>query len=357
MSDSSAVGSAEMLQYIRALPDQLAASGDLPGLDTLQTLTQPVRQIVLCGMGGSAIAGDLARPLCEAVGLPLWGQRDYGLPNWVKDDTLVVVSSYSGGTAETLSALADAQQRGCPLLALTSGGELRDRAERPDGTGFPAVILPGGLPPRASLGFGLGALLHGLSRRLNKPELTADLADALDVLREGNELYHPGDLALEQPVDNLAAKVATDCLHRFLVIYSASPESHGPGGRLRAQVNENAKSPAGSYQFPELDHNDIVGWELSPEQRAHFSLLLLRSQDEDPRNSQRVTVTADLLAAEFAMVQEVHARGKTSLGRIMSLVQFGDYLSWYLARGRGVDPLPVRRIDILKQQLQKGPEA
>ncbi|MFH1842808.1 MAG: bifunctional phosphoglucose/phosphomannose isomerase [bacterium] len=356
MSDSPTAGSAEMLQYIRALPDQLAASGDLPGLDGFQPLTQTVRQIVLCGMGGSAIAGDLARPLCENAGLPLWSQRDYGLPNWVQDDTLVVVSSYSGGTAETLSALTAAQRRGCPLFALTSGGELRERAQRPVGTGFPAVILPGGLPPRASLGFGLGALLHGLSRRLNKPDLRADIPDALSVLREGNELYDPGDSAATQPVDNPAAAVATDCLHRFLVIYSASPESHGPGGRLRAQVNENAKSPAGSYQFPELDHNDIMGWDLSPAQREYFGLLLLRSQDEDPRNSQRVSVTVDLLASEFAVVNAVHARGATSLGRIMSLVQFGDYLSWYLARERGVDPMPVHRIDLLKQQLQKGSE-
>ena len=141
-----------------------------------------------------------------------------------------------------------------------------------------------------------------------------------------------------------------------MVIYTTSPESHGAGQRWKAQLNENAKSPAYATPFPELNHNDIVGWELPEALRRAFVLVLLRSADEHPRVAARVAITRELLDGQFAAVQEVRARGETPLARTLSLVQYGDYLSCYLAELRGRDPLPVKRIDVLKSHLQKGPE-
>lgn len=355
MSDHCNDGLARMLDYIRALPEQLRAAADLPGRDGLRPLPRRPRQVLLCGMGGSAIAGDLVRPLLAAAGLPLWVQRDYGLPPWVDADTLIVASSYSGRTEETLDALAEVERRGCPWLAITSGGSLLDRARAADGASNPvgALVLPGGLPPRASLGFGLGALLWGLHGLGLIPSPSADIAAAAAVLDDGNRLYGPD----REPPENPAAALAVGGRDRFLVIYSASPEAHGAGQRLKAQINENAKGPAYEIAFPELNHNDIVGWQLPRSRRDEYLLLVLRSADEQARTSRRVTITREILADQFAAAHEVWARGDVPLARILSLVQFGDYLSWHLARVRGIDPVPVTRIEILKERLQKGSSA
>lgn len=347
-------GAGEMFRLVAGLPDQLRGSARLAGLADVGPVPG-LRRAVLCGMGGSAIAGDLVQPMLEAgpASLEVW--RDYGLPHWAGPDHLVIAASYSGNTEETLSAYAAATARGCHRLAITSGGELLARA-RADGV--PAIELPGGLPPRASLGWGLGALARALGRlglAANAPyavetaAATLARADAARCAPWGNGADGEADPDGNPP----AAALARELAGRVPVIYTCGGESHAVGLRLRAQLNENSKVPALLAAFPELDHNDLVGWCLEAADRDRFVLLVLRAADEHPRTSLRVGLTLGLLADQFAGVHELRGGGGDALARVMSLVQYGDYLSCHLAGLRRVDPVPVERIVKLKEALAR----
>ena len=175
MSELPIGGSGEMLSYVAAFPDHLESSAVLTGLKEITPAPNSCRRILLCGMGGSAIAGDLIQPMLQEQGTSLTVWRDYGLPHWAGGDDLVIVASYSGNTEESLSALAAAQSLGCSVVGISSGGTLKSLAAKADGSGFPLVDLPGGFPPRAALGYGLGALLHVLAALEIIPDPRAEI--------------------------------------------------------------------------------------------------------------------------------------------------------------------------------------
>ena len=352
MSGEAKSGLDLMLSLVDGMPDDLAAAAGLPGMPPPNAGAAPAEEILVCGMGGSAIAADLISPLAEAAGVRITVWRDYGLPAWAGSRHLVVASSYSGETEETLSAVKAAAARGCPLLALTSGGTLAGLAAAgiEGGAPFPAVRLPGGMPPRASLGHGLGALLHALHRTGMIPDPAAEIADAVAVMRERRQVLGSAAAATDDP----AAGLARSLPGRMAVVHTTSAETHAAGQRLKAQLNENAKIPACVAAYPELDHNEIVGWDAGGRLRDDFALLVLRSADESPRVRVRVAATDDLLRDEFGLIREIEARGATPLARIMSLVQFGDYLSCRLAAAVVVDPVPVARLERLKNRIREG---
>jgi len=353
MVGSPADGLRNMYELIAALPDQLEASAGLDGLSEIQPLAAGPRRLVLCGMGGSAIAGDLVQPLLQegTVSLTVW--RDYGLPHWVLPEDLVLCCSYSGNTEESLSAARLAGERGCQRVALTSGGELAELAFRQH---FPVVRIPGGLPPRASLGYGLGALvrvLDGLGILASSGGL---IHGATTLLREQDALRRAVGSGADTPAEDSEGNISPAALagviqERIPVIYTAGGEVHGVGCRWKAQINENSKRPACVAQFPELNHNDLVGWSLNDEQKDQFVLIILRGLDDNDRVARRVEVTRELLWHEFSDIHEIRSTAKTALERVLSLVQYGDYLSCHLARLSGVDPVPVDRITQLKNEL------
>ncbi|MCP4571919.1 MAG: bifunctional phosphoglucose/phosphomannose isomerase [bacterium] len=334
-------GSNTMRRLILELPDQLRTVAG--GLDRLDVGSPP--HVVLAGMGGSAIAGDLARPLLAGTGLHV--HRDYGLPAWVGAGDLVVAASYSGDTEETLSAWEEAARRGCTLLAITSGGDLADRAARRH---VPVLTLPGGLPPRAALGHALGTLVRALGRLgALAGEAETEIAAAADLLADRGEALFTAAADAPDGWPHPAA-VAEDLRNRLPVIHSAGTAAHGAARRLAAQLNENAKVPALLAAYPELDHNDIVGWGEDGEP-GPFALVVLRDADLDDRTARRVDITVETTAAAFAARHEIVASPGPVLARTMALVQYGDALSWHLARVRGVDPVPVERIQELKRRL------
>ena len=350
-------GSRRMYELVSALGDQLRDSAGLPGLDEVRVPERSFGRIILCGMGGSAIAGDLVQPLLRPGGIQLHVWRDYGLPAWAAPEDLVICSSYSGNTEESLSGAREACRLGCARLAVTSGGELAAMAAA---DGFSAVILPGGLPPRASLGLGLGALTRLLGRLGvlgDADEAVSAAAGTLDVLRDArrspvDDAGEPGTQVQADPESNIpAAELAALLKGKTAVIYTAGAEAHAAGLRLRAQLNENSKVPACLARFPELDHNDLVGWDLDAGDRGRFVLLILRGMNDNDRIDRRVELTRSLLADEFPQIHEIRSTADGALERIMSLVQYGDFLSCHLARLRGVDPLPVERIVRLKEAL------
>ncbi len=349
-----------MFEMIAALPNQLEQSASLEGLSDIPFPSVALPRIILCGMGGSAIAGDLVKPLLEGQFTQLTVWRNYGLPHWTTPSDLVIVCSYSGNTEECLTGLDAAGRLGCKRIAITSGGELSNQCAKPTfGTPFPLVTLPGGLPPRASLGFGLGALVRVLGRLGVLSNAPYQLSDTISQLKAGAAgrlaplIADHGPIPVTTDVDGntLAVDLADALVGKVPVIYTAGVEALGAGIRLRAQLNENSKTPAILAEFPELNHNDIVGWALPEELKKNFVLLILTGKLESDRLQQRVDITRDLLIAEFQGVWEIKSTGNTALARVMSLVQYGDFLSCHLARAKGIDPVPVDRITKLKDAL------
>jgi len=340
-------GADRMFTLISALPDQLERSADLADFAAVAVGDKRFARIILCGMGGSAIAGDLVQPLLvRGVSLTVW--RNYGLPGWATAADLVICSSYSGDTEETLAAAAAAMALGCTVIAITSGGRLGTSATR---AGSTVITLPGGLPPRASLGLGLGTLVRLLGRLGVVDAAAEEIAAATAWLRSTADARRDPAGATDREGNLPAAELAARLLGRIPVIFTAEPETIGPGLRLRAQLNENSKVPALVAEFPELNHNDLVGWDLDSRDRGRFVLVILRGQGGSPRIDRRVAVTRELLAAEFPEIHEIRSTATTALARTMSLVQYGDFVSCHLAVGRQVDPVPVDRIGRLKQAL------
>ena len=222
--------------------------------------------------------------------------------------------------------------------------------------------LPGGLPPRAALGYGLGALVRVLGALGVLPDAAAQVEAAAAELRSAAPgrlapYARAGEASLAVGAEPAARETAAALLGKVAVIHTAGVEAHAAGLRFKAQLNENAKVPAQVAAYPELDHNELVGWSLDPDHRDRFVLLVLRGGGADPDLERRVAVSNGLMRGEFARIIEITARGSTPLARIMSLVQYGDFVSCHLADLRGIDPVPVDRIISLKEALAAGPDA
>lgn len=355
ITDAATQDPQDMRAAVRAFPDHLdvgwtraAAVDDLDRF--FETPTEPafrvgaLNGVVLAGMGGSAIGGDLVRTLVEAESaVPFAVVRGYTLPGWVSERTLVIASSYSGGTEETLSAYADASARGARLAVVTSGGEIAERAEA---DGVPTVTIPGGLQPRAALGYSLGAVLR--------------LARALGLLTLPDDDYHEAlvearDRAILHDLDddsNPARALSEAYVNRLPVVYTAAGLMEAVAMRWRTQLHENAKHPAYGNVFPELDHNEIMGYESGPvDLLGRMHVEVLRDRDDHPQVQKRFAATRDLVQGAVHGWTEVESEGESRLARVLSLVQLGDAASFWLAVRKGVDPTPVETIQALKKTL------
>ncbi len=355
ITDAARQDPQDMRGAVRAFPDHLdigwaraEAVDDLtrffesPGQPTFDA--RALNGVVLVGMGGSAIGGDLVRTLVEAeADVPFAVVRGYSLPAWVSERTLVIASSYSGGTEETLAGYDAAVQRGARVAVVTSGGEI---AERAAADGFPTVTIPGGLQPRAALGYSFGAVLR-LARALGLVALPdATFHEALQEARDRATVHDLDDDA------NPARARSAAYVGNLPVIYTAAGLMEAVALRWRGQIQENAKHPAVGNVFPELDHNEIMGYESGPEDllsRMHVEVL--RDLDDHPQVQKRYAATRALVASDVHGWTEVHSEGESRLARMLSLVQLGDAASFWLAVRKGVDPTPVETIQALKRTL------
>ena len=296
-------------------------------------------------MGGSAIAAELIECLERArLPRPVLVVRDYRWPACVGGDSMALLCSYSGNTEETLALESEAVKRGIPRVALTTGGTLAERCRR---SGVPVMIMPGGSPPRAAL-YGswvrVNALLHALGWL---PDPAPDWKRARAAVRAGE-----ARLGADVPeAANPAKRLARELQGRMVAIYAASARLGAVATRWRHQLNENAKVPAHSALVPELNHNEIVGWETAGPLQANTSVVLLRDPDDEPEVATRLTLTGEYAARQGAQVHEVVAAGETPLERAVGLAQWGDWLSFYLAMLNGVDPTPIPSIDEFKRRL------
>ncbi len=306
-----------------------------------------VNKAVILGMGGSAIGGDLISSLAVSEAkLPILVYRDYNLPSFVDNQTLVIASSYSGNTEETLYSFEQAMRTKAKKLVITTGGKLKTMAEI---AGIPIFSLNYKAPPRAALGFSLLAILCFLQKLGFLSDKSTDVSETRQVLQETVQEINEQ----VQTTDNPAKQLAQHLYGHLPVVYGAgfiAEVAH----RWKTQFNENSKAWAFHEVFPELNHNAIVGYQFPKELADIMRVIILRSPLLGQRILLRQRITHELLEGVGVSCQYVDGKGNCPLSQMMSLVLFGDYVSYYLAILYRVAPSPVKVIDYLKEQLARG---
>jgi glucose/mannose-6-phosphate isomerase len=334
-----------MRRKIDELPEQMALawkqSESLPLPDS-----GDLNQVVFAGMGGSAIGADLASVHARrsaTAGLIVW--RDYGLPHWASGPaTLVVVSSHSGNTEETLSAYARAKEVGARRLVLTSGGELARMAAENGDPVWP-VEHPG--PPRAAVGFSFAYSLRVLARLGQIDDPSRDVDGAVQAMQAQRKLFRA-----ESPVvHNPAKRMAGQLMDRWPILFGAgvlAPVAR----RWRTQINELAKAPAQFEEVPEADHNVVAGT-AGPESLIGKTMaIFLRAAADEPALTRRIDATRHVLMVEGYNTDSVDGVGESRLAQQWTCLHYGDYAAYYLAMAYGVDPTPIPAIEHLKEQLR-----
>jgi glucose/mannose-6-phosphate isomerase len=307
-----------------------------------------VDSVVVLGMGGSGVSGDVVRSVVEPrLPIPFRVEKGYGpLPSWVGRRTLVIAASYSGNTEETLSAATDALERGARLVTIATGGGLGEMAED---YGLSHIALPPGLQPRSALGLLTMPLLAVLDRMELIPPLQEDLAEAADVL-DGVAARCHRKSSVE---DNPAKLVAEALVGKIPLVYGG----HGLGAtaayRFKCDLNEYAKTPAFWNELPELNHNEIESWQAT-HMTEDFALVMLRDHQEHPSITRRFDITKELIGSRADNALEIRSEGQSALARLLSLLLVTQLAAIYLALARGIDPGPVQVLERLKKKLAEG---
>ncbi|KPL02851.1 MAG: hypothetical protein AMJ90_04695 [candidate division Zixibacteria bacterium SM23_73_2] len=334
----------KILNFPSQLEDALkiAESADISEIDTGK-----INNIIVAGMGGSAIGGDLVRSyLFDQVKLPFYVCRNYFLPNSVNENSLVFVSSYSGNTEETLSAYDQAKKKKAQILCLSSGGRLEKKAKE---DGFSLIKIPTGYQPRAALGYSFVPVLWILSKLGFCSDKRGDIQKTVDFLSENASLY-----AWETKTqDNLAKKLAEKIMGKLPIIYSSNDFFDVVAYRWKGQLCENSKVLAYSNVFPEFNHNELVGWNILSGLEDKLIVIILKDEGDYLRIEKRMGIVKIIIQDKKVEVVEVESKGTNLLSRIFSLIQLGDFVSLYLAILNRTDPTPVKIIDYLKKELQK----
>lgn len=332
-----------MLQHINGLPDQLAGAWEL-GLQLPLPQYPAFQHVVIAGMGGSAIGGDLLAAYAgQACSVPVTVLRDYILPGW--KNVLVICSSHSGNTEETLAVFDQAQQAGYPILAITTGGQLAERASQASSGLW---IFEDDFQPRAAVGFSFGLLLAALTRLglFNQSKVTQELHAAVQAMKDQQQHMLPDVPAAINP----AKRMAGQFVGRWPVLFGSgflTPVAR----RWKTQINEIAKAQAAFEFLPEADHNTLQGIFFPENQPGKTLAFFITSKHNHPRNKLREEFTREIFMLEGITTDFFRAPGRDVLDSMWTALHFGDYLSFYLAMAYGVDPTPVPVLQSLKQKL------
>ncbi len=324
-----------LLDDVLALPDHLSDALWRVESAKLQPFDAP-GGLVVCGMGGSAIGGDLAAmAFGNRLTRPITTERGYELPSCMLPDRAVLCSSYSGDTEETIASYEAAEALGARRIVATTGGQLA-QAARCDGV--PVVGLPAGLQPRAAVGYLFTVAAEVAALVGAAPGIRTEIDSSAAHLRDA-----------EPALGERAAALADQLEGSIPVIYGADL-TVPVAARWKTQINENAKLPAFTAALPEADHNEIAGWAGAGD-AGRMSLVMLEDRDQHPRVRQRFELTAKLIEPYAETVARVETEGESRTGRLLWAVMLGDLLSLHLAARRGVDPSPVEMLDRLKDEL------
>ncbi|MCA6362304.1 MAG: bifunctional phosphoglucose/phosphomannose isomerase [Bacteroidetes bacterium] len=326
-----------MQNLVERFPEQLDEAVSIFRAATLREPSQPFVNVVIAGLGGSGIGGTIVSDLAfDSSPIPVTVTKGYFIPAFTSAQSLVVISSYSGNTEETIACFEQARSKGAHIVCITSGGRVADMAREGKED---LLLVPGGMPPRACLGYSLVQLLGVFSAYGLLPATSL------------SEVSHAG-AALRSTKEEIAAAATTlanDLNNRVPVIYSTT-HLEGVAIRLRQQINENAKMLCWHHVIPEMNHNELVGWAGGNDQ---FAVVLLRDPNEYERNNYRIDINKNIIIQKTANFFEVTAQGQNPIAKALWLIHFGDWLSVILADLRGVDAIEVNVINYLKNELSK----
>ncbi len=336
--------SQNMLAEINGLPEQLETAWSEAEALPLSNF-DGVKQVIIAGMGGSAIGASLLKSYASPLAsVSIEVHRDYGLPAWANGpDTLVIVSSHSGNTEETLSAMETALERGCRLLAISTGGKVAEIAKK-NGTDLWIFNHKG--QPRAAVGYSFCLLLNVFYRLGFLPDPIKEINDAVSELQKGRDLLAP-ELPDHQ---NPAKRLAGQLIDRWVSVFAAdllAPVAR----RWKGQISEIAKAWGQFEALPEADHNTLAGVVNPEEVLTKTMTLFLQANSNHPRNQRRIELTKKGFMVGGLNTDLVQAKGKTRLAQMWNLIQFGDFTAYYLAMAYNVDPTPVAAIENLKREL------
>lgn len=341
-----AVDPQSMRSLLESFPDQVRVASDKARNLSFPSVRN-ARNLVITGLGGSAIGGDVARSvLAGSLPIPLIVNRDYRLPSFVASDSIVIACSYSGNTEETLSAYQDARRARASIICITSGGRLAEVAKAND---FPVITIPAGLPPRAAFGHSTLAVLGSIQALGLVADMSASFDETCRLMASLLDRYSPA----VPEVENLAKRIARSLYGKIVAIYGSNGILDSAAARWRAQMEENAKNLAFHHVLPEMNHNELVGW-LNPEQALlDVGVVFLRDKGDHPQVQYRFDLTREVIEQRAGVVHEVWSEGDSLLARIFSVVYLGDFVSLFLAYLNNVDPTPVETIEIFKKRLSE----
>jgi glucose/mannose-6-phosphate isomerase len=335
----------DMLGEIDGLPDQLQKAWELGQTQPLPEV-KDIRSIVIAGMGGSAIGADLvSAAVFSSIQVPVMVHRDYGLPAFARGKTtLVICSSHSGNTEETLDSFETAVKNDCSIAVISTGGEIAKRASAKK---IPVWTFQHNGQPRAAVGFSFGLLLSLFTRLKLIPDPSKDVADAVEAMKRSQRHFRADVPAVKNP----AKRYAGQLMGRWVTVVGAgllAPVAR----RWKGQMNEVAKAGANFEFLPEADHNTLAGT-MNPQEtlNAHTMTMFLRAPSDHPRNRLRSDLTRKAYMLEGMNTDHADARGESQLAHMWTLILFGDYMAYYLAMAYKVDPTPIQALVNLKMAM------
>ncbi len=329
-----------MDQLIARFMDQLEEAVEIGRKATIQPASKDITHIYVAGLGGSGIGADFVSSFIrDECPLPFLVRKGYHVPAFVGKNTLAIASSYSGNTEETLISYDQIKSSGARIVAVASGGKL---IEKTKADGFEFVQVPGDWPsPRACLGYSMTVQLWILHKAgLISDRSIHEIGSAAKLLRKE-----------ETNIKAIAEKTANELHHHIPILY-AEDRMEPVAVRFRQQINENSKALCWHHVIPEMNHNELVGWR---EKNPNLAVLYFRNEDDYPRNTLRMDINQAIIKPYADKIIELHSKGNNMIERALYLVHLGDWVSWYLARLRGMDALEVDVIDYLKSELGKVP--
>ncbi len=325
-----------MYDLIKDFPEQLRKAIQIGEKATFKTaFASPVKNILVCGLGGSGIGGNLLSELLrDELKVPVAVNKGYFLPAFADESTLVLLCSYSGNTEETISCARQCVEKGLKAVCITSGGELAAIAEE---NKFDVITIPGGFPPRSCLGYALLQLFFAV-------QAFGLISDAFkNIILQVADFLDAEQKAMMESAEALAPKL----LQKAIIVY-AEDKYESVALRIKQQVNENSKLPCWYSAIPEMNHNELVGWR---EANNALGVLILRTEDEYERNTARINFSREVIQKVSDNVNEIKAKGNNVFEKHFYLIHFGDWLSYYLAVKEGYDPSEIDVLIRLKNHM------
>lgn len=324
-----------MKELIEDFTKHIAHSIEISEAATLTNPNKTINNVLICGLGGSGIGGTIvAQVIAADIKVPVTINKDYKIPSFVSETTLVICCSYSGNTEETLEMLEQAEANNAEIACITSGGKLADIAQTKN---YNHIIIPGGHPPRAAIGLSFPPLFFLFKNyNLITGDYNSQLNNAISTINDN-----------EENIINEASTITEKLFNKMPVIY-ADANYEGVAVRFRQQINENSKMLCWHHIIPEMNHNELVGWTTKDE---NLAVVIFRNEDDYFRTQKRMEVNKTVFEQYTSTIIEVYSKGNSQLEKALYLIHLGDWVSFLLGEKKGIDVTEVDVITNLKNQL------